>query len=75
MSDCTIYDMQTAHIITEGLQSQAVCDATLITAREIARNRGHSVVVEDYVTGRTFRVTRNGRVRRAPAGWDAGGAE
>jgi 23S rRNA U2552 (ribose-2'-O)-methylase RlmE/FtsJ len=55
MTYSTIYDMTSGHIITDGVQSQAVCDATINTARSIAAARGHSVVVEDRSTQECYR--------------------
>ena len=69
MTNSTIYDMQTGHVITEGVQSQAVCDATMITARSIAASRGHSVIVSDRGTKEVYRVTPSGHRWKAPAGW------
>lgn len=40
MSYSTIYDLRTAHTITDGVQSQKVCDATILTARRLAADRG-----------------------------------
>jgi hypothetical protein len=51
MSYSTIYDMRTAHVLTDGVQSQAMCDATINTARYLARERKHSVIVEDRDRG------------------------
>ena len=65
----TIYDLRTGNTITEGLQSQAVCDATINAARSIARHRGRSVIVEDYGTGECYRVTPRGYIWRAPKWW------
>ena len=64
----TIYDMD-GYLITAGVQSQAVCDATINTAREIAREKRRSVVVEDAGTRECYRVTPAGRRMRAPKGW------
>lgn len=69
MTYSTIYDMQTAHTITDGVQSQKVCDATINTARSIAAERGHSVIVEDRGTQECYRVTPAGHRWRAPKGW------
>jgi len=62
----TIYDMKTAHTITDGVQSQKVCDATIQTARRIAAERGRSVIVEDRGTEECYRVTPAGHIWRAP---------
>lgn len=70
MSNSTIYDMKTGHTITEGVQSQAICDATINTARSLARERGHSVIVEDWGTRECYRVTPAGNKWGAPKGWD-----
>lgn len=69
MSYSTIYDMSTGHAITDGVQSQAVCDATLNTARRCAASRKRSVIVEDRGTEECYRVTPSGRIWRAPKGW------
>jgi hypothetical protein len=69
MTYSTIYDMTSGHIITDGVQSQAVCDATINTARSIAAARGHSVVVEDRSTQECYRVTPGGHKWRAPKEW------
>jgi hypothetical protein len=69
MTYSTIYDMTSGHIITDGVQSQAVCDATINTARSIAREINHSVVVEDRGTQDCYRVTPGGHKWRAPKGW------
>lgn len=69
MSYSTIYDMQTGHTITDGVQSQAVCDTTIQTARRIAADRGHSVIVEDRGTQECYRVTPGGHIWRAPKEW------
>lgn len=69
MSYSTIYDMRTAHTITDGVQSQRICDATINTARSIARSRGTSVIVEDRGTQECYRVTPAGHIWRAPKFW------
>jgi hypothetical protein len=69
MSYSTIYDMITGYTITDGVQSQCVCDATINTARSCARRRGHSVIVEDRGTRECYRVTSGGRIWRVPEGW------
>ena len=66
----TIYSLS-GEIITQGVQSQAVCDATLRTARDIAAGRRHSVVVEDADTGEVYRVTPSGAIWKAPKNWGA----
>ena len=71
MTYSTIYDLGTAEIITDGVQSQAVCDATINTARCIARRQRRSVVVEDRGTQECYRVTTGGHVWRVPASWPA----
>lgn len=70
MTYSTIYDLN-GNVITDGVQSQAVCDATINTARRIARDRGKSVVVEDRGTEECYRVTRGGHIWRAPKWWGA----
>lgn len=69
MTYSTIYDAKTGHIITDGVQSQAVCDATINTARSVAAQRGHSVIVEDRGTQECYRVTSGGNKWRAPKKW------
>lgn len=66
----TIFDMLTGRVITDGVQSQKVCDATLITARACAAQRGHSVIVEDYGTRKCYRVTPSGHIWCAPKTWE-----
>ena len=68
MTYSTIYDMQ-GHMITDGVQSQRVCNATINTARSIAASRRKSVVVEDRWTEECYRVTPAGHRWRAPKGW------
>ena len=75
MTYSTIYDMQTGHTITDGVQSQKVCDATLNTARQLAADRGHSVIVEDRGTEECYRVTPAGHIWHAPRGWTASWAQ
>jgi hypothetical protein len=70
MTYSTIYDIN-GYTITDGVQSQRVCDATINTARSIARERGHSVIVEDRGTQECYRVTPSGLKWRAPKGWTA----
>ncbi len=69
MSYSTIYDMLTGYTITDGVQSQLICDATIQTARSIAREKGHSVIVEDRGTDECYRVTPAGHKWRVPAWW------
>ena len=69
MTYSTIYDLATAETLTDGVQSQAVCDATINTARRIAADRGRSVVVEDRGTEECYRVTPKGRRLAAPKSW------
>lgn len=71
MTYSTIYDMLTGYKITDGVQSQRVCNATIQTARRIAAERGHSVIVEDRGTEECYRVTPAGHIWRAPKGWTA----
>lgn len=70
MTYSTIYDMD-GNTITDGVQSQRVCDATINTARSIAADRRKSVVVEDHGTQECYRVTPGGHRWRAPKGWTA----
>ena len=69
MTYSTIYDMNTGHIATDGVQSQAVCDATINTARSMAASRGNSVIVEDHGTRECYRITPAGHRWQAPKGW------
>src|SRR5271166_5518603 len=68
MSYSTIYDLA-GNTITDGVQSQRVCDATINTARLLARDRGRSVVVEDRGTEESYRVTPAGHIWRVPKNW------
>jgi hypothetical protein len=68
MSYSTIYDMRTAHVLTDGVQSQAMCDATINTARYLARERKHSVIVEDRDRGM---LPSSGHVWHTPHWWGA----
>jgi hypothetical protein len=70
MSYSTIYDLASGYTITDGVQSQAVCDETIQTARSIARARGRSVMVEDRGTRECYRVTPSGRRWKAPKSWE-----
>lgn len=70
MTYSTIYDLD-GNVITDGVQSQIACDATINTARSIARDRRRSVVVEDRGTEECYRVTPSGNVWRRPKGWSA----
>jgi streptogramin lyase len=69
MSYSTIYDIATARVLTDGVQSQAVCNATINTARNIARDQRRSVIVEDRGTGECYRVTPAGHRWKAPSWW------
>lgn len=68
MTNSTIYSLD-GHTLTEGVQSQAVCDATINTARSMAEARKRSVIVEDYGTQECYRVTPAGHIWRAPKNW------
>ena len=70
MTYSTIYDLD-ANVITDGVQSQCVCDATILTARSLARQLGRSVMVEDRGTEECYRVTPGGHIWRAPKFWAA----
>jgi hypothetical protein len=70
MTFSTIYDMRTANPLTDGVQSQAVCDATINTARRMAKERQASVIVEDRGTRECYRVTPAGHIWAAPKGWE-----
>jgi hypothetical protein len=69
MTYSTIYDLKTAHIITDGVQSQAVCDATINTARSCARDYRRSVIVEDRGTEECYRITPSGKRWKVPKYW------
>ena len=71
MTYSTIYFMDNAMPATDGVQSQAVCNATINTARSIARQHGKSVIVEDRGTEECYRVTPGGHIWRAPKSWPA----
>lgn len=66
MTYSTIYDLD-GNTLTDGVQSQRVCNATITTARAMARSRRRSVVVEDRGTEECYRVTPAGHIWRAPA--------
>ncbi|MCE2762856.1 MAG: hypothetical protein LW713_17935 [Acetobacteraceae bacterium] len=66
----TIYSLKTGYTITEGVQSQAASNATINTARSIAREQKASVIVEDWGTRECYRVTPAGRIWAAPKGWE-----
>lgn len=68
MTYSTIYDLD-GNTLTDGVQSQRVCNATITTARAMARSRRRSVVVEDRGTEECYRVTPAGHKWRAPEGW------
>jgi hypothetical protein len=68
MSYSTIYDMN-GYTITDGVQSQKVCDATINTARILAASRRQSVIVEDRGTMQCYRVTPSWHIWRAPKKW------
>ncbi len=68
MTYSTIYDLD-GNTLTDGVQSQRVCDATITTARALARSRRRSVVVEDRGMAECYRVTPAGHKWRAPQGW------
>jgi len=69
MTYSTIYDPKTGYAITDGVQSQKICDATINTARSIARHKCRSVIVEDRGTQECYRVTPAGHRWRAPKDW------
>lgn len=69
MSYSTIYDMVTGYTITDGVQSQKICNATINTARSCAESRGHSVIVEDRGSKECYRVTPAGHIWRRPKWW------
>jgi hypothetical protein len=57
----TIYNAQTGAVLTSGLQSQVICDQTIIVARRIARELGQTVLVEDDEAGEYYQVSPRGR--------------
>jgi len=59
-----IYGTKTGYLITS-----VACDQAMKTAREIARERGYSVVVADYGTKEIYRITPNGHKWRPPKDW------
>lgn len=69
MTYSTIYNMKTEYVEADGVQSQSVCDATIKTARSIAREKKTSVIVEDYGTRECYRVTPAGHIWAAPKEW------
>jgi hypothetical protein len=69
MTYSTIYDLKSGYAITDGVQSQKVCDATINTARRLAKDRRNSVVVEDRGTLECYRITSKGYRRPAPKDW------
>ena len=66
----TIYSLKTGYTISEGVQSQAASNATINTARSIARENKASVIVEDWGTRECYRVTPAGHIWAAPKGWE-----
>jgi hypothetical protein len=64
----TIYDAETGAVLTTGLQSQVICDQTIIVARRIARELGKTVIVEDDEAGEYYQVTPRGR--KAKVSWE-----
>ena len=65
MSYSTIYNLD-GDVLTDGVQSQKVCDATINTARRMARSQNRSVIVEDRGTEECYRITPAGYRWRAP---------
>jgi hypothetical protein len=70
MTYSTIYDLD-GNTLTDGVQSQKICDATINTARMIAQDERRSVIVEDRGTRECYRVTPKGHIWRAPRNWPA----
>jgi len=68
MTNTTIYDLD-GDILTQGVQSQNICDATINTARSIAKNKGETVVVVDRGTEECYCVTPGGEIEDKPEGW------
>lgn len=69
MAIATIYDLD-GNIVCDGLQSGAVCNQAINTAREHARETRRSVIVEDWGTRECYRVTPAGHVWRPPHTWE-----
>jgi hypothetical protein len=69
MTYSTIYWMDDGMVATDGVQSQAVCDETINTARRLAYWHGRSVIVEDRGTHECYRITPSGRRWKAPRSW------
>lgn len=65
----TIYNASTGDTIADGLQSSIVCDQAINMARQIARARRKSVVVEDRPANQTYRITPAGNRIRPPKYW------
>jgi len=68
MTHSTIYDLD-CDTITDGVQSQNICDATINTARRIAKDKGETVVVEDRGTEECYCVTPSGEIEDKPEHW------
>lgn len=68
MTHVTIYS-EDGYTITDGLQSATVCDAAIITARSIAKNRNEPVYVEDRGTQEAYTVMPNGDAVEGVPSW------
>jgi hypothetical protein len=69
MNYATLYDLD-GEMITTGVESGLRSDAAIQMARQIARERKRSVIVEDRGTCRSYRITPNGYRWRVPFWWD-----
>lgn len=69
MTYSTIYYADDAMTAADGVQSQAVCNATKVTARDIAKRTGRAVVVEDQGTRECYVVTPAGDIESVPQSW------
>ena len=69
MTHSTIYWMNSGYTAADGVQSQAVCNATINTARRLAAEARESVIVEDHGTRECYRVTPAGHIWRKPKNW------
>lgn len=68
MTYSTIYSLD-GNVITDGVQSQIICSATINVARRISAERRRSVIVEDHGTKECYRVTPAGHIWKAPKSW------
>lgn len=70
MTIANVFDLRTGETVAEGLQSGAVCDDAIRSARSLAARMQRSVVVEDHGTRKCYRVTPAGHIWRVPKGWE-----